>query len=62
MSCSAVLLAAVVSLNGLWDFRLEKGKTLEDVPLPSFVADAKMTVPGAWDAMSRWYNVRGTGC
>ena len=31
MSCSAVLLAAVVSLNGLWDFRLEKGKTLEDM-------------------------------
>ena len=56
------ILAAVVSLNGLWDFRLERGKSLEDLALPGFAADAKMVVPGAWDAMSHYYNVRGTGC
>ena len=54
--------AAVLSLDGLWDFRLERDKTLEEVSLPAFEADAKMIVPGAWDAMTRWYNVRGTGC
>ena len=30
--------------------------------MPAFAADDKMVVPGAWDAMSRYYNVRGTGC
>ena len=54
--------AAIVSLNGTWDFRLEKGKSLEDVAMPAFSADDKMVVPGAWDAMSRYYNQRGTGC
>ena len=24
--------------------------------------DGKMVVPGCWDAMSHWYNQRGTGC
>ena len=63
VGCCAVLLAATVSLDGLWDFRLEQDKSLEDLAaLPSFSADAKMQVPGAWDAMTRWYNVRGTGC
>ena len=58
-----VLLAvAIVSLNGLWDFRLEKDRSLEDVSLPAFVANDKMVVPGAWDAMSHYYNQRGTGC
>ena len=54
--------AAIVSLNGTWDFRLEKGKSLEEVAMPAFSADDKMVVPGAWDAMSHYYNQRGTGC
>lgn len=58
----ALLMAATLSLNGLWDFKLEKGRSLEDVALPAFAADDKMVVPGAWDAMSHYYNVRGTGC
>ena len=58
----AVLLAAVLSLDGLWDFRLEHDKSLEETAMPAFQADDKMLVPGAWDAMTRWYNVRGTGC
>ena len=51
-----------IDLNGLWDFRLEGGKTLEEVSMPDFRPDAKMIVPGCWDAMSHYYNQRGTGC
>lgn len=50
-----------LSLNGLWDFRFEKGKSLEDLQLPRFEANDKMTVPGCWDSMSKYYNQRGTG-
>ena len=62
MQMMLMLAAALVSLNGLWDFRLETGKSLEEVTLPGFAADDKMVVPGAWDAMSAYYNRRGTGC
>ena len=62
MQSLLMLAAAVVSLNGLWDFRLEKDRTLEEVALPQFAADDKMVVPGAWDATSHYYNRRGTGC
>ena len=51
-----------VSLDGLWEFRLEKGRSLEDVKMPDFRPDGKMPVPGCWDTLSRWYNQRGTGC
>ena len=51
------------SLDGLWDFRLETGRHIEQVAgLPAFEANDRMIVPGAWDAMSRYYNKRGTGC
>lgn len=59
---TTLLLAAVIPLNGLWDFRLEREKTLEECDLPKFSANDKMVVPGAWDAMSCYYNRRGTGC
>lgn len=51
-------------LNGLWDFRFENGKSLEDVAsqMPVFKANDKMVVPGCWNAMSRYFNQRGTGC
>ena len=62
MNSMVLLAAAIVSLNGLWDFRLEKGRSLEEVALPGFAADDKMIVPGAWDAMTHYYNQRGTGC
>ena len=51
-----------LALDGLWDFRFEKGKTLEDLSLPAFMANDKMTVPGCWNAMSRYFNQHGTGC
>ena len=50
-----------IGLDGIWDFRLERGKSLEEVAAPDFTADDKMVVPGAWDAMSHYYNQRGTG-
>ena len=61
---AAIPLSAVekLALDGLWDFRFEKGKTMEEVPLPAFVANDKMTVPGCWNAMSRYFNQHGTGC
>ena len=59
---TGLIVAAMVSLNGVWDFDLAKDRSLEDVSLPAFVATDKMVVPGAWDAMSRYYNQRGTGC
>ena len=63
MSVVTMLAAGMISLNGLWDFRLEANKPMEDVAgLPAFAANDKMIVPGAWDAMSHYYNRRGTGC
>lgn len=62
MAVSVILVAVAMSLDGLWDFSLEKDKSLERVQMPDFKANDKMVVPGAWDAMSRYYNQRGTGC
>lgn len=50
------------SLDGLWEFRFERDKMMEDVKLPVFKADDHMVVPGAWNATSRYYNQHGTGC
>ena len=44
------------SLDGLWKFRFERDKIMEEVSLPAFKADDRMVVPGAWNAMSRYYN------
>ena len=52
---------AAVSLDGLWDFRLEKGRTLEELTLPGFAPAEKIVVPGCWDALSHHWNERGTG-
>ena len=60
VACSQAL--ETVSLDGLWDFRLAKDVPLEGVQMPEFEPDGKMVVPGCWDAMSHWYNQRGTGC
>lgn len=57
----SLILAAIVSLNGLWDFRFERNKTLEDVRMPQFEATDKMIVPGCWDVQDRYFNQRGTG-
>ena len=51
-----------IELNGIWDFRFERNRSLESLVLPDFQPTDKMIVPGAWDAMSHYYNQRGTGC
>ncbi|MGN0846642.1 MAG: glycoside hydrolase family 2 protein [Kiritimatiellia bacterium] len=50
-----------VDLNGLWDFRFERGKSLEEVGAPGFAANDRMVVPGCWNSMSHWFNQHGTG-
>lgn len=58
---SAPSVAGRMPLEGLWDFRLERGKTLEELSLPDFSPVEKMVVPGCWDALSHHWNERGTG-
>lgn len=51
-----------LDLNGLWDFRFEENRSLEDVAKSAaFAANDKMVVPGCWNAMSHWFDKRGTG-
>ena len=50
-----------IELNGIWDFRFEQNRSLESLVLPDFQPNDKLIVPGAWDAMSHYYNQRGTG-
>lgn len=51
-----------MSLDGLWEFRFEKDKSLEEVSMPAFTANDHMIVPGCWNSISRYYNLHGTGC
>ena len=52
---------ADVSLDGTWDFRFEEDKILETAGGAGFSATDRMTVPGCWDTMPRWYMKHGTG-
>lgn len=56
-----MLAAAIISLNGVWNFKFEEGRTLEDVSLSSFIANDRMVVPGCFDMMPKWYLKHGTG-
>ena len=62
MNVVAVQAMETKSLDGLWEFRFERDRMMENVKLPAFKADDHMVVPGAWNAMSRYYNQHGTGC
>lgn len=57
----AVFAGEEIDLNGLWDFRFHEGKQLESMDYRLKGTDTKITVPGCWNAMSRWYDKRGTG-
>ena len=61
LSCANVFAGERIDLNGLWDFRFHEGKHLESADFPKLGTDAKMTVPGCWNACSKWYDKRGTG-
>ena len=62
-ACAALAACAMerLDLDGLWDFKFERGRQLEDVVMPGFASDDKITVPGCWNAMSHWFNQHGTG-
>lgn len=53
-------LCQTVCLDGVWDFRFEEGKTLEDISTVDFNASDKMVVPGCFDVMQPYYRQRGT--
>lgn len=53
--------ASGFSLDGNWDFRFEEGKSIEAVANVSFAATDRMTVPGCYDSMPKWFLKRGTG-
>ena len=40
---------AAISLGGIWDFRFEENKSLEQVYDLDFTVNDKMCVPGCWD-------------
>ena len=58
---NAFILAAALSLNGIWEFRFEEGKTLEAVGNSDFATTDTMVVPGCFDVMPKWYLKHGTG-
>lgn len=55
------ILAAALSLNGIWEFRFEEGKTLEVAGSSDFARTDTMVVPGCYDVMPKWYLKHGTG-
>jgi len=52
---------AAISLGGIWDFKFEEGKSIEQTAQQEFIADDVMCVPGCWDVMPKYYLKRGTG-
>ena len=55
------IFAAALSLNGIWEFRFEEGKTLEAAGSADFATTDTMVVPGCFDVMPKWYLKHGTG-
>ncbi len=56
-----VVHANIVNLNGNWEFRFEREKSLEDVCDAQFKANASMCVPGCFDMLPDYLMQRGTG-
>ncbi|MBQ7650418.1 MAG: hypothetical protein IJS15_05625 [Victivallales bacterium] len=50
----------IVNLDGVWEFRLERQKLLEDITLEDFHFDDLMSVPGCFDANNKYKHLRGT--
>ncbi|MBP5322162.1 MAG: hypothetical protein J6334_14400 [Kiritimatiellae bacterium] len=51
----------VVDLNGIWQFRFEENRPLEEVADPAFAATDPITVPCCFDMLPKWDKKRGTG-
>ena len=62
LTLAAALCAATpaIDLNGMWDFRFEENRPLEEVADVRFAATDTMAVPGCFDVMPKWYMKRGT--
>lgn len=58
--CSLAAHASSIDLNGIWDFRFEDRKNLEEAGQPGFLANEVMLVPGCFDVMQPHLNKRGT--
>lgn len=52
--------AQTTSLDGVWEFRFDQGKTLEESVDPGFASTDVMTVPGCFDVMPQYLKQRGT--
>ena len=49
-----------IGLDGIWEFRFEEGKSIEEMSDPGFAATDAMAVPGCFDTLPKWYLKRGT--
>ena len=61
MKISSSVPPAPISLDGIWRFRFEEGKSLEEAADPEFEPTDSIAVPSCWDVMPKWYLKRGTG-
>ena len=61
MAAGLVVSAAELNLNGSWQFRFEKDKSIAEVADPAFVAVETIAVPGCYDMLPKYLCLRGTG-
>jgi len=52
--------AAKLDLNGSWEFRFEKGKSIAQAADPAFAATETVAVPGCFDMLPKYLCQRGT--
>ena len=58
-SCASAF--ADIDLNGIWAFRFEEGKSIEQAFTKDFAAADRMVVPGCFDCLPQWRMKKGTG-
>ena len=61
MAAGLVVSAAELNLNGSWQFRFEKDKSIAEVADPAFAAVETIAVPGCYDMLPKYLCLRGTG-
>ena len=49
-----------INLDGIWDFRLDQRKLIEDITQDDFHFDDLMSVPGCFDSNNKYKHLRGT--
>lgn len=53
--------AALIDLNGPWEFRFEENRSFAEADDPDFAATDTVAVPGCYDMLPKWLCRRGTG-